>query len=152
MSKKAAKLIFEKWKSEFPNFDKRRDAVRENFDKLFCDLYEASIDFDIAHEIIEEAIKKHLPREDTAQWVWKGIRKHVASTYSEWLESWREDIKSKAFQSFYDFFPLMESSNQGSKSGKKFGSMSVAEYTRQRKHADAFETLPCVKEGDNVDY
>jgi hypothetical protein len=71
----------------------------------------------------------------------------VKSSYSEWLENWREDIKSKAYQSFYDFFPLEDTSPKTSgKKQKKFGSMSVAEYTRQRSHADSFETLPSLKE------
>ena len=150
MSKRTAKLIFEKWKSDFVNFDKKRDAVRANFDKLFGDLYDASIDFDIAYSYIEDAARRHIPRNDTAKWVWKSMKKFTASSYEDWLNNWREDIKSKCFQSFYDFYEIQEADKPKEKKTRKFGSMSAAEYKRQRAYADSFETLPSLKEKIDV--
>lgn len=147
--KKLTLQIFNKWKIDFIEFDKKREAVKDNFDSLFYQLFVAAVGFDIAYDIIDDAVAHHLPSESVAKHIWKIRRRHVKTTYGEWLGAWRDSIKKKAYQSFYEFYsveePAVQKITKATKEGK-IGPFSPAEYARQRNYADSFETLPSVSE------
>lgn len=109
VSKKTkANRIFEKWKVDFVKMDKKRENMRENFDQLFYSLYAASIPYDIAREIVDDAVGYSLPSHSTAKYVWKVKKPYVKTSYKEWLDGWKDDIRNKALAAYYELYPIEE--------------------------------------------
>jgi hypothetical protein len=103
-----ANRIYEKWKVDFVNMDKKRDSIRDNFDQLFYALYCATIPWDMAREIVDDAVAHHLPTPSTIKYVWNARKQHIKLPYKDWLDNWKDDIRNKALASFYEYFPLDE--------------------------------------------
>jgi len=107
-SKTKANHIFEKWRVDYVEMDKKRGSIRDNFDQLFFALYNAAIPWEESREIADDAIKHHLPSASTAKFIYAAKRRYTKLSFKEWVESWEEDIRNKGLASFYDLFPLEE--------------------------------------------
>ena len=105
-SKTKASHIYEKWCVDYVDMDKKRDSIRDNFDQLFFELFNASVSWEEARELAEDAIKHHLPSSSTAKHIWSLKKKFIKLQFKEWVESWEQDIRNKGLASFYDLFPL----------------------------------------------
>lgn len=137
-SEKKADLIFEKWTVELRNRDRKLATVSSNFDELFEKLSDAEIEFEVVHPMVEIIAKRHYPPDAVAKRTYNNLdRKMGHLTYKEYVDNWCEEIKAKAFESFYAFF----SNEVQTPEEKKYGSMSAKEYRAQRKHAESFPEL-----------
>ena len=105
-SKTKANHIFEKWRVDYVEMDKKRESIRENFDQLFIALYNATIPWEESREIADDAIKYHLPSTSTAKFIYAAKKRFTKLSFKEWVESWEADITNKGLASFYDVFPL----------------------------------------------
>ena len=105
-SKTKASRIFEKWRIDYIKMDKKRENIRDNFDQLFIALYNAAIPWEESREIADDAIKHHLPSKSTAKFIYAAKKRYTKLSFSEWVDSWEEDISNKGLASFYDLFPL----------------------------------------------
>lgn len=137
-SERKADLIFEKWTIDLRNKDRSMANVSKNFDELFNQLFEADIEFDVVHPMVEIVARKHYPPDRVARHTYDDLeRKQGHLTYREFVDNWCKEIKDKAFESFYAFF----SNDVQTPEEKKFGSMSVKEYRLQRKYAESFPEI-----------
>ena len=136
-SEKKADLIFEKWTIELRNKDRSMANVSKNFDELFNQLFEAGIEFDVVHPMVEIVAKRHYPQDRIARRTYDDLERKTGITYKEFMDTWCKEIKDKAFESFYAFF----SNDVQTTEEKKFGSMSVKEYRLQRKYAESFPEI-----------
>lgn len=105
-SKTKANRIFEKWRVDYVEMDKKRESIRDNFDQLFFALYNANIPWEESRDIADDAIKHHLPSTSTAKFIYAAKKRFTKLSFKEWKESWEEDIRNKGLASFYDLFPL----------------------------------------------
>jgi hypothetical protein len=136
---KVATVILEKWTAELKDKDRSRANVSSNFDDLFNALFNADIDFDTAHEIIETAAKAHYPSDFIARKTYDATEKRKGAdkkSYQEFIDGWKKDIKETAVQSFYAFYD-----GQSPKEEPQFGKMSAREYRAQRKYAESFPII-----------
>ena len=137
---KQATLILEKWIAELKDKDRSRANVASNFDDLFSQLSNIEIDFDTAHEMIDDAAKAHYPSDFIARKTYDATEKRKGSdrkSYQEFIDGWKKDIKETALQSFYAFFD----SELPKEEEKQYGSMSAREYRAQRKYAESFPII-----------
>ena len=107
-SKTKANRIYEKWRVDYVDMDKKRESIRDNFDQLFISLYNAAIPWEESREIADEAIKHHLPSASTAKFIYAAKKRYTKLSFKEWVTSWEEDIRNKGLASFYELFPLDE--------------------------------------------
>lgn len=107
-SKTKANRIFEKWKVDYVEMDKKRESIRDNFDQLFVALYNAAIPWEESREIADDAIKHHLPSKSTAKFIYAAKKRYTKLSFPDWVASWEEDIRNKGLASFYELFPLDE--------------------------------------------
>lgn len=105
-SKTKASRIFEKWRVDYVEMDKKRESIRDNFDQLFFALYNAAIPWEESREVADDAIKHHLPSASTAKFIYAAKKRYTKLSFKEWVESWEVDITNKGLASFYDLFPL----------------------------------------------
>jgi hypothetical protein len=146
--KKTAMLVLERWKSSLSKKDRSIKSVPANFDELFEELRKDGTDFDIAHDIMEQAIKAHLPNAALAKKIYK-LKKSdpkMQKSEHEFIEDWKRDITDLATESFYAFFSIKKSAAAGKTDPedaepKVYGNMSAREYRLQRRHADSFPVL-----------
>lgn len=137
-SEKKADLILEKWTIELRNKDRKLASVSSNFDELFEKLSDAEIEFNIVHPMVELIAKRHYPPDVVAKRSYNDLeRKQGHLTYREFVDNWCNEIKAKAFESFYAFFNNEVQTTEE----KKHGNMSAREYHLQRKHADSYPEL-----------
>lgn len=137
--KTVANHIFKKWESELANKDRSRGAVSDNFGELFYDMWKASVPFDIAESFITQAVKAHLPSKVIAGVTYKQLKTKLGGvSFPEFMESWKKNISDKCYESFYTQYPI---EGVQDKEEKKFGSMSIQEYNKQRKYVEAFPIL-----------
>jgi hypothetical protein len=146
--KKRAQLIFEKWSSELRERDRSKDKVTDNFDDLFFEFSRNGIDFDTAHEFLDQAIAMHLPRKDVVRNTYKRL-KHLGHTEQEFFENWKALIKDKATNVFYARYPL--DTGKEKKETTLPNGMSKEEYLRQRRYASSFPILDLSKIPDIPD-
>lgn len=111
-SKTKAAHIFEKWRVDYVEMDKKRENIRDNFDQLFFALYNAAIPWEESREIANDAIKHHLPSTSTAKFIYAARKRYTKLSFKEWVESWEADISNKGLASFYDLFPLEDEPNK----------------------------------------
>jgi len=111
-SKTKASRIFEKWRVDYVEMDKKRESIRDNFDQLFIALYNAVIPWEEAREIADDAIKHHQPSASTAKFIYAAKKRYTKLSFKEWVESWQADITNKGLASFYDLFPLEDEPNK----------------------------------------
>jgi hypothetical protein len=145
------KLVFERWKASLRDRDRSSEHVTNNFDELFDDLAKEGATFEEAHAILPQAIKAHQPAPSLIRAFWKlekQRKRNFDFSEKEFAEKWCGDIADKATNSFYNSFPMQETSAaQGYASGK----ISEKEHKLMRQHADKFKpldlnTLPDVNE------
>lgn len=136
---KRARLILERWVAELPKKDRSKGSLASNFEELFEDLSDASIPFDDAHDIMKEAIKHHYPSKSVAKFTFKNVKRDPNQSFDEWLDGWKKLIDNEATQAFYAFYKVDGENKE--KKEKKYGNMSVQEYSKQRKLADSFPTI-----------
>lgn len=105
-SKAKANRIFEKWRVDYVEMDKKRESIRDNFDQLFVALYNAAIPWEESREVADDAIKHHLPSVSTAKFIYAAKKRYTKLSFKEWVASWEEDIRNKGLAAFYDMFPL----------------------------------------------
>lgn len=105
-NKTKADHVYEKWKIDYINMDKKSDSIRDNFDQLFYALFNASTPWEEARDIADDAIKHHLPTASTAKFVWTTKKRFVKLSFKDWTDSWETDIRNKGLASFYVMFPL----------------------------------------------
>jgi DNA-binding cell septation regulator SpoVG len=135
---KIAKMMLERWAADLIDKDKSMKSVQSNFDELFYELWTASVPFDIAHELIDQVVKSHMPSQSIAKRVFMSCKKNKDDSFQDFMDNWKETIKQKAVQAFFTFYTV---EGEEAKKEEKKGSMSGQEYSRQRKYADAFPTL-----------
>lgn len=138
-----ANLIFDRWKAELKNMDRSRANVYNNFELLFVTLDDSKVSFEIAHQILSKAIEAHYPSKSVVDNVYKRLKPMLNNkTKQEFEVEWREDICASAKRAFYGLYNIDGASEQEE---KKFGSMSSAEYKKQRKYADSYPVLDWTK-------
>lgn len=133
-TEKKAKLIFERWSADLQSKDRSAPAVMSNFDELFESLYNDEVPFDTVYDMLPSIIKAHYPNDRVARRTFKNrAQTYGSTTYKEFLDDWKKTISDKAHQSFYTFYKIEGEKN---KEEKKYGSMSVQEYKRQRDYVE----------------
>lgn len=138
MTKKPeARTIFKKWKTDFRGMDKRREAIPGNFDQLFFAFSTNHIDFDTAEAYITDAAGVHFPSQGVAKKQYKFSTNREFYSFEEWVEQWKEDIKSMASESFYRWNEI----DTLEEAPKKIGGMDPMEYNKYRKYIDSFPTV-----------
>jgi hypothetical protein len=141
MTKKGeARKIFRKWESDFRGFDKRRESIPGNFDQLFFALFSASIEFDVAEALIDDATKVHLPGHSVCKRTYKTMKQKEFYSFEEFVTSWKEDIAGLARESFYRWYDVGMAD-----APKKIGGMDPQEYTRYKKYVSSFPTVDLKK-------
>lgn len=133
---KKARLIFHKWKTELKNKDRSRPNVAINFDELISSWHRSGISFDLAFELMKEAIKEHQPTNGCARNTFKRLKAVVNKSEEEFIHDWFSNIEATAYQSFYSQYDI-----EGEKPPepvKNHGSMSEKEYKLQRQYADSY--------------
>ena len=136
---KKANLIFDKWKAELKEMDRSRANVESNFDSLFTLLKESKVTFDTAHAILSRAIHAHYPNQSVIDNVYKRV-KISGKPKQEFADEWKENIAAGAKRTFYSLYPI-DGEDKEEEGKKEFGSMSAAEYRKQRKHFDSIPEL-----------
>ena len=134
-----AKHVYKKWEAELASKDRSRSAVSDNFSELFYELWKASVTFEIAESYVSQAIKAHLPAKTIAGLTYKRLKPQLGGvSFHEFMDDWKKNISSKAWDAFYTQYPI---DGVEEKEEKKFGSMSVQEYNKQRKYVESFPVL-----------
>ena len=137
--KTIANHIFKKWEADLSSKDRSRTAVSDNFSELFYELWKASIPFEVVEAIVPQAIKAHLPSRMIAGVTYKQLKPRLnGQSFNDFMESWKKNISDKGYEAFYAQFPI---EGVEEKEEKKFGSMSIQEYNKQRKYVEAFPVL-----------
>lgn len=142
MSNSKAKRILEKWIADLKDKDRSRPAVSGNFDELFHTLFESDVNFETARELLDDAVKAHLPASGLARKIYKDIKRGKATdkTEKEFVDEWCKHIKDCGYQSFYSLY----SEDEVAPEEKKYGNMSAREYRAQRKYATSFPKVDLV--------
>lgn len=136
---KKAKLILHKWKTELKTKDRSKPNVAVNFDELISSWHRSGVPFELAFDLLKEAIKEHQPSSGCAKNTYKRLKAVVNKSEKEFIDDWNENIEATAYQSFYNSYEI-----EGEKSPeppKTFGSMSEKEYRLQRKYADSYPEI-----------
>lgn len=142
---KTAKLIFEKWHAEFSEMKKSKEHYYDNFYSLFSEMRAVDIPFDTAYDFLKSAISRHIPSSSTVKFIYKKNQgKNRGSTEQEFLEEWKDLIKSKAFAAFHDIYPL-QADGTPKPDQELPKAISREEYGQQRKHANSFPILDLSK-------
>ena len=137
-SDKKARLILERWVSDLQTKDRSIHKVSDNFDELFHNLWTAKVSFDIAHQLVDEAVSAHNPTDYVARFTYKNLKAQLnGQSFTDFVANWKKNIKDRAYQSFYTFYPI----DGDDQEEKKYGSMSAQEYSKQRKYANTFPEL-----------
>lgn len=138
-----ADLIFDRWKAELKEMDRSRANVYNNFELLFVTLDDSKVSFEVAHQILSKAIEAHYPSKSVVDNVYRRLKPMLnGKTKQEYEAEWRENISAAGKRAFYDLYNIDGASEQ---EDKKFGSMSSAEYKKQRKYADSYPVLDWTK-------
>jgi len=139
--KAKAKHVFKKWAASLASKDRSKNSLSDNFGELFYDLWASSVSFSDAENILDDAVKEHLPNNYVANTTYKYAKannKHGNQSFNEYFNSWKDLIRDRATESFYAQYPI---DGVEKKEEKKFGNMSIQEYNKQRKYADSFPIL-----------
>lgn len=140
---KKAELIFDRWQADLKEMDRSRSKVEGNFELLFVTLDESKISFEIAHQILDKAIKAHYPPLSAIDNTYRRLKPMLSGkTKQEFLDEWKDNIGAAAKRAFYGLFSIDGVAEQ---EDKKFGSMSASEYKKQRKHAESYPVLDWTK-------
>ena len=140
---KKAELIFDRWKADLKEMDRSRTKVEGNFELLFVTLDESKVSFEIAHQILDKAIKAHYPPSTAVDNTYRRLKPMLnGKTKQEFLSEWQENISAAAKRAFYGLFSIEGAAEQ---EDKKFGSMSASEYKKQRKYAESHTLLDWTK-------
>jgi len=140
---KKANLIFDKWKAELKEMDRTRANVDGNFDILFSNLKNSKVSFDTALEILPKAITAHYPTDFVVDFVYKKT-KGFGKSKQEYADEWKENISGSAKRMFYSLYDI-DGAAKNDGEDKKYGSMSAAEYRKQRQHIDSVPELDWTK-------
>lgn len=136
---KKANLIFDRWKADLKEMDRSRANVYNNFELLFVTLDSSKIPFDTAHQILPKAIKAHYPPQLAVDNTYRRLKPMLSGkTKQEFLVEWQENIEAAAKRAFYGLYTIDGVAEQ---EDKKFGSMSAAEYKKQRSYAESYPVL-----------
>ena len=106
-----ANMIFKKWKSELANMDRTLEAVKGNFDTLWCSLYVAAIDFDTAYALLDDAVAAHAPAPSVVKYTFQRLKGMGFDNQKDFLDSWLSKIRADATEAFHYYYPLEESQN-----------------------------------------
>jgi hypothetical protein len=134
---KKAEIILDKWKAELANRSRTRDQVEPNFEELFYKWHKAKLSYEQVIDLLPEAIKAHYPSDYVAKFTFKKMKKFINKNEDEYIKEWKANIAAAAKRVFYSFYDPEENSEEE----KKYGSMSVMEYKKQRKYADSHPIL-----------
>lgn len=137
--RKQARLLFDRWCASLADRDRSKSSLANNFDDLFFEMDQNFIEFEIAHEFLEQAITVHLPSKSTVEYTYKRGGKKRWGTKEEFYDDWKRFIKDTATNVFYSRYPLPDEKKE-EESVLPTG-MSRKEYLLQRKHADSFPQL-----------
>jgi len=138
-----AELIFDRWKANLKEMDRSRANVENNFDLLFVTLDESKISFEVAHQILDKAIKAHYPPQIAVDNTYRRLKQMLnGKTKQEFIVEWQENISAAAKRAFYGLFSIDGVTEQEE---KKYGSMSSSEYRKQRKYAESHPLLDWTK-------
>ena len=137
--KTIANHILKKWEADLSSKDRSRTAVSENFGELFYEMWKASVPFEVVESLVPQAIKAHLPNKIIAGKTYKQLKARLGGqSFNDFMETWKKNISDKGYEAFYAQYPI---EGVGEKEEKKFGSMSIQEYNKQRKYVEAFPIL-----------
>lgn len=140
---KKADLIFDRWQADLKEMDRSRHKVEGNFELLFVTLDESKISFEIAHQILDKAIKAHYPPSGAVDNTYRRLKPMLnGKNKQEFLEEWKENISAAAKRAFYGLYSIDGAAEQ---EDKKYGSMSGPEYKKQRKYAESYPILDWTK-------
>ena len=136
-NRQTVKLILERWIAELSLKDRTMGNVANNFDELFGEWYHAGIPFDDAYALVNIAIKAHLPSAHTARSTYKSlkIKQKAFKPEKEFIDDWNQSIRDIGMQVFYNYFQI--DGESAPKEKPSYGSMSTAEYLKQRRYADS---------------
>lgn len=135
---KTAKTVFEKWAAELRNKDRSWNNILTNFDELFYELWKHSVPFDIAHELIKDAVAKHLPSNHVAKNAFNNLR-NKSGTFQEFVADWKKGIEDFAIQAFYNSYKAEDSASKTEE--KNYGGMSQQEYRKLIRYAESFPII-----------
>lgn len=144
MRKSKAELIFDKWKAELAGKDRSRTAVAGNFDELFSNWHRSKVSFDDAYELLDAAIKAHMPTDAVAKNTFRRLKRtaHIQKNEVEFTTEWKNNITTTGKQVFYSLYDIEGDAPQEE---VKYGNMSAQEYRKQRKYADGHPLLDWTK-------
>jgi len=140
---KLASNIFNKWNSYFTSNKKAMDNIENEFDSLFGDFYSNEIPFDIATDYLSLAIKAALPSTKTVKSLY--MNRHIAqygTTELEWADEWKEKIKKKATQIFYEYYTTDGKRKNHTEEEEMVGSLSKEDYDKSMRYINSIPTLP----------
>lgn len=142
INKKTAKLMLEKWKAELAGLDRSMPNVASNFDMLFGDWYHAGISFEDAYDLVKEAVKAHYPSASITRGSYREskAKKLFGKSEKEYYDDWCQKIHDIGMQVFYNYFQI-DGEADTPKEKPTYGSMSTAEYLKQRRYADSHPTI-----------
>lgn len=127
--------IFDKWKADLKEMNRTKANVDGNFDVLFSNLKHSKISFELAHEILDKAIKAHQPAQPVVDNVYKRLGgSTLGKSKQEFADEWKENISAAGKRMFYSLYDIDGVEKEES---KEYGSMSAKEYRLQRKHIES---------------
>lgn len=138
--------IFDKWNAELKEMDRTRAKVDGNFDVLFTNLKHSKVSFELAHNILDKAIKAHQPNQAVIDNVYKRIGgSSIGKSKQEFGDEWKENISAAGKRMFYSLYNIDGTTDNDKEEAKLYGSMSIAEYRKQRQHVESYPLLDWTK-------
>lgn len=132
-----AKHIFKQWEASLSERDRSVASLKDNFSDLFYEFDKNSIEFDSAASYLDPAIAAHLPSRSVVKHTYRKFANKAAfDSEDDFLNSWKDMIKSAATNCFYAFYPVTEEQADQMPNG-----MSKSEYNKQRRYAESFPII-----------
>lgn len=136
-------LLFEQWKAQLAERDRKTAAIQGNFEELFETFRAEGLVLESAYEYITRAVKAHSPSPSLVKTMWRKTKNSNFKYNSEheFEEAWVKDIADKANVAFFNVFPVQTKKNEEENEPVIYGSMTAKEYKAQREHADSYPRL-----------
>lgn len=133
-----AQLILEQWIATLPGRNRSKTNYEANFDDLLLDFVSAGVSAALAKELLEKAIKAHLPSTVVRRTEWKRLKGRIDTDEVSFNKDWDNLIRQAAINMYFANYPI-EIKKEPEK--KAYNGMSAKEYKLMRQYADSFPTL-----------
>ncbi len=99
---KTARIYLDKWRGQLASKNRGHQSLSDNFLELWHDLWKTGVSYDTATNVLDSAVKAHLPSHEIAKATFQ--RSTHGKTYAQFMEDWEVLIKAKAIQALFDVY------------------------------------------------